>query len=113
MNAETRDTAKANLNGQPWQVHVMAAVCLLVGVLVGYLVRGSAAPASFASVSRQSQFSPTAPPQMPSLEDMKRMADQQPAPLLARLKTDPNDTDLLNQIDSIYRATHQFDTAAS
>jgi tetratricopeptide (TPR) repeat protein len=91
----------------------MAAICLLVGVLAGYLVRGSAPAASSAPVTQQSQFSPTAQPQMPSLEDMKRMADQRAAPLLAKLKTDPHNADLLNHIGNIYRVTHQFDMAAS
>ena len=44
---------------------------------------------------------------------MKRMADKQAEPLLAKLKTDPNNADLLNQIGTIYRMTHQFEVAAS
>jgi cytochrome c-type biogenesis protein CcmH/NrfG len=48
---------------------------------------------------------------MPSLDEMKQMADKQVAPLLAQLKTDPNNADLLNQIGTMYRATHQFKTA--
>jgi len=55
---------------------------------------------------------PTAHPQMPSLEDMKRMADKKAEPLLAKLKTDPNNSDLLNQIGTLYKATHQFKEAA-
>ena len=50
---------------------------------------------------------------MPSLEDMKRMADKQAEPLLAKLKTDPNNAELLNQIGNLYRMTHQFQDAAS
>jgi tetratricopeptide (TPR) repeat protein len=113
MNRESRDTAKANSDWQPWQVYVMAAICLLVGVLVGYLMRPSAPASSSAPLSRQSQFPLTPQPQMPSLEDMKRMADQQAAPLLAQLKTDPHNADVLNRVGSIYRVTHQFDLAAS
>jgi hypothetical protein len=51
------------------------------------------------------------PPQMPSLEDMKRMADKKAEPLLAKLKTDLNNPDLLNQIGTLYKATHQFEEA--
>jgi tetratricopeptide (TPR) repeat protein len=50
---------------------------------------------------------------MPTLEDMKRMADKQAEPLLAKLKTDPNNAELLNQIGNLYRMTHQFQDAAS
>src|ERR1017187_10235068 len=49
---------------------------------------------------------------MPSLEDMKRMADKKAEPLLAKLKSDPNNSDLLNQIGTLYKATHQFKEAA-
>lgn len=114
MNGETRGTAKTNLNWQPWQVYGMAAICLLVGVLVGYLVRGSEPGASSAAaVPQNPRPAPSTQQRMPSLEDMERMADQQAAPLLAKLKTDPKNADLLNQIGGIYRVTHQFKTAAS
>jgi tetratricopeptide (TPR) repeat protein len=92
----------------------MAAVCLVIGVLVGYLVRGSGgAPA--ATPVAQASPAPAADPhsKMPSLDDMKRMADKQAAPLLEKLKADPNNADLLNQVGTIYRATHQFDVAAT
>jgi cytochrome c-type biogenesis protein CcmH/NrfG len=49
---------------------------------------------------------------MPSLEEMKRMADRKAAPLLEKLKTDPNNTQLLMQVARIYNATHQFKEAA-
>jgi cytochrome c-type biogenesis protein CcmH/NrfG len=43
---------------------------------------------------------------------MKQMADKQAEPLLAKLKTDPNNSELLNQIGTLYKATHQFKEAA-
>lgn len=89
----------------------MAALCLLIGITFGYLVRGSA-PAS-ASIPQQHPSPGSAPQQMPSLEDMKRMADKQVEPLLEKLKTDPNNSDLMNQVGTVYRMTHQFKTAAS
>ena len=97
---------------RPWQAYVMAVICLLVGVLVGYLARGSVSSASAPTLQQHSQ-PPAASQQMPSLEDMKRMADKQAEPLLNRLQSDPNNADLLNQIGNIYRAAHQFQTAAS
>jgi len=105
----------ANQKWQSWQVYVMAAVCLLVGVLVGYLVRGSSPVASTpAPAARSSPGAPAAAQQkVPTLDDMKRMADKQAEPLLAKLKTDPNNADLLNQVGNIYRMTHQFRAAAT
>jgi len=48
---------------------------------------------------------------MPTLEDMKRMADKKAEPLLEKLKADPRNSDLLNQIGTLYKATHQFKEA--
>lgn len=49
---------------------------------------------------------------MPTLEQMKHMADKKAEPLLAKLKTDPNNAALLIQIAQVYRSTHQFKEAA-
>jgi cytochrome c-type biogenesis protein CcmH/NrfG len=49
---------------------------------------------------------------MPSLEEMKQMADKKAAPLLEKLKGDPNNSDLLIQVGNIYKSTHQFKEAA-
>jgi cytochrome c-type biogenesis protein CcmH/NrfG len=52
------------------------------------------------------------PSQMPTLDQMKQMADKKAAPLLEKLKSDPNNTDLLIQTANIYLSTHQFKEAA-
>ena len=93
----------------------MAGICLAVGLVLGYLFRGSAShsnPASSATEVPAAASAPAAHPQMPSLDDMKRLADKKAEPLLAKLKTDPNNSDLLNQIGTLYKATHQFKEAA-
>ena len=79
-------SADQNSTWQAWQVYVMAAICLLVGVLVGYLVRGSAPAAAvpMATAQPSPEGAATTQKQMPSLDDMKRMADKQAEPLLAK-----------------------------
>jgi len=115
---DTAASANRNVSWESWQVYVMAAICLVIGVLVGYLVRGSKG-AAMLTESQPAASAPSAAPaqqkqkQMPSLDDMKRMADKQAAPLLEKLKNDPNNADLLNQVGTIYRMTHQFDVAAT
>lgn len=109
---QTTESQNSNATWLPWQVYVMAVVCLLIGVLFGYLVRGSA-PAASAPQPQQAASTPAAPQKMPSLDDMKRMADKQAEPLLAKLQSDPNNADLLNQVGNLYRMTHQFQTAAA
>jgi cytochrome c-type biogenesis protein CcmH/NrfG len=95
------------------QVYAMAVVCLLVGLALGYLFRGSASRAAQPSQAPvASSASVGTPAQMPTLEDMKHMADKQAEPLLTKLKTDPDNAILLNQIGTLYKATHQFKEAA-
>ena len=95
------------------QVYTMAAVCLVVGLAIGYLFRGSQ-PQAAASPSPSAAVKSGAPggmQQMPSLEQMKHMADTKAQPLFEKLKTDPNNSDLLFQVGNIYKATHQFKEA--
>jgi cytochrome c-type biogenesis protein CcmH/NrfG len=116
MGDEAKQDDKTTSSWTATQTYVMAAVCLLVGVLVGYLVRGSANPAPQATTAAEVQ-PPNAPPpgmgqqRMPSLEDMKRMADKQADPLLATLKTDPKNVEALNKTALTYKAAHQFKDA--
>ena len=48
---------------------------------------------------------------MPTLDDMKRMADKQAQPLLTTLKADPKNAALLNKTALTYKAAHQFKEA--
>ena len=100
------------------QTYVMATVCLLIGVLVGYLMRGSAKPATQAATetAAMQQAAGGPPPgmgqqRMPSLDDMKRMADKQAEPVLTSLKSDPRNVQLLNKAALTYKAAHQFKDA--
>ena len=47
------------------------------------------------------------------MEQMKQMGDKTAEPLLAKLKSDPNNADLLVQIGNIYKSMHQFKDAAT
>jgi cytochrome c-type biogenesis protein CcmH/NrfG len=100
------------------QVWAMATLFLAVGLAMGYLI-----PGSQPSVSAARSVAATAPAvpgahamgnaHMPSLEEMKQMADQKAAPLLGKLKSDPNNVGLLLQVGAIYHVTHQFSDAAT
>jgi cytochrome c-type biogenesis protein CcmH/NrfG len=107
------------LPGSVWkakQVYTMAAVCLLIGLAIGYLFHGSQSPAPSTQPVAGTQPSPAANAMgghMPSLEEMKQMADKKAAPLLEKLQGDPNNGDLLFQVGNIYMATHQFKQAVA
>jgi cytochrome c-type biogenesis protein CcmH/NrfG len=94
----------------PGQVSLLAAVCLVLGLVGGYFLpagkaANSAHPPSVASA-------PNAPHPMPTMEQMKALADAKAAPLLEKLKTTPNDAGLLAQVGAIYNSMHQFKEAA-
>jgi len=108
------DTKNSTANG--WtgtQAYVLAVICLVVGVAIGYLVRGSASTdASSAPTTAQAGTAPAgmgsmAAPgmgamQQPTPEQMKQMADKQAEPMLAELKSRPNDAELLYRIGNLY-----------
>ena len=96
------------------QTYTMAGICLILGVVMGYLVHARAeasADVPTASVAP----APTAPSGMkggmPTAQDMKRMADKQAAPMLAELQKKPKDAALLAQIGRAYMAAQQYQTA--
>jgi cytochrome c-type biogenesis protein CcmH/NrfG len=106
----------------PTPLLVMCAACLALGFVAGYLLRGSApihvAPTALEPVpSSQAVGEPadqlqTEQQKMPTLDDLKRMADKKAEPLLARLNSDPKNPQLENQVGLIYENAHQFKEAA-
>lgn len=143
MAAEVSNQSTGGSSWSSTQVYIMAAVCLLLGVAIGYLFRGSQSPTtpapsamatqsaapSDAGTSAQAPMQtaanippsaavasvPSSPPatrQMPSLDDMKKMAEAKAQPLLTKLKKDPRNATVLIQVGNIYESTHQFKDAA-
>jgi cytochrome c-type biogenesis protein CcmH/NrfG len=116
MENEPTSQTTAGSAWQAKQVYAMAVISLVVGLAIGYLFRGSQSPAAPAQSAANTQPATSAGHtggQMPSLEQMKQMADNKAAPLLEKLKGDPNNIDLLNQVGTIYKSTHQFKEAAA
>ena len=114
---ESKEVRGSSPAWKPLQTYTLATICLVIGLAIGYLVRGSAAPSTVVAPQETAQAAqpgqPAQAPQqaMPSLDQMKQMADKQAAPLLEKLKANPKDADVLNQLGTLYRATHQFKTA--
>ena len=97
------------------QAYTLAVICLLLGIAGGWLVRGSQARGPEAGVSNTAVAAPgpgsSATEPQPSAEQMKKMADTQAAPLLEKLKADPNNPELLANLGNIYYDTRQYPTA--
>jgi cytochrome c-type biogenesis protein CcmH/NrfG len=92
------------------QAYSMAAICLILGVVVGYLVHAPAVASS--NTPATAIASPaSAPASMPTAQDLKRMADKQVAPLIAELQKHPKDADLLTRIGTAYLAAQQYQSA--
>ena len=92
-------------------VYAMAIICLIAGLGIGYLMRSSELAVPHAQ--RVAVSSPHgAMPAGHSLEQLKQMSDQKAAPLLEKLKSNPNDTSLLTQVAALYHTTHRFKEAA-
>jgi len=108
--AMTDVTKKASVD--QWtsrQAYALAVFCLVIGIAGGWLIRGSQSSGVVASAasgipSSQGEGQPTP-------EQMKHMAEKQLEPLLAQLKSDPNNAELLANVANVYYDTHQFATA--
>jgi cytochrome c-type biogenesis protein CcmH/NrfG len=124
MEHQASFSATTKLGWKPKQLVAMSTVCLAVGFLAGYLLRGSApATATIPTTSVAAATSPHGeysgpmpstqkmPKDAPSLNDLKRMADKKAEPLLTKLTADPKNADLWNQVGMIYKGAHQFKEA--
>jgi len=98
------------------QAYVLSVICLLVGVAVGYLVRGSAPSSNnTATQARTGATESLSPPmtgaQQPAPEQLRQMADTQAQLLLKQLESDPKNSALLYQIGNLYYDAQQYPEA--
>ncbi len=105
------------------QAYALAMICLAVGLVLGYLFRGSASPAPAPSVPEQQTASAppagmnspgpaTLPGSTPGQPAMSSQQVQQAAqPLLDTLKQNPNDLETLTKLGNLYYDAQQFDKA--
>jgi cytochrome c-type biogenesis protein CcmH/NrfG len=112
------DTNRATSTIEQWtsvQAYTLAVICLLVGIAGGWFIRGSASPAAgmteTASASAPVMGSANATQQTPSPAEMQKMADTQAAPLIEKLKADPNNVELLENAGNVYYDAQIFPTA--
>jgi cytochrome c-type biogenesis protein CcmH/NrfG len=109
LQSTTRSAARAAAwTGQ--QAYVLAAFCLLLGVVLGYLFRGSAS-----QTEMKASAATTAPPQevRPPQPDPNAQAAlaQATAPLLDAVKQDPDDYDSLVKLANLFYDGQQFPSA--
>lgn len=99
------------------QAYTLAVFCLLLGIPLGYLFRGSASPESTSvnsSATSSSQVQPAggvAQDAQLGTEEHKATVERAAAPLLERLKTDPVDLEAIIKLGNIYFDGQQFPAA--
>lgn len=97
------------------QAYVLSVICLLIGVSVGYLARGSASqhPTAVQAQSAAASAGMGNSAQTPSPEQMRQMAETEAAPLLAQLKSDPDNPELLYKVGNLYYDAQQYPEAVN
>src|SRR5690348_3045489 len=106
-NTIPSQSATKSASGGAWtgrQAYLLAAVCLLLGVALGYLFRGSASPAAAPAAKSEGSVDH---PQQPDPNAQAVLA-QAAVPLLEALNKDPNDYDSLVKLGNLYYDGQQF-----
>jgi tetratricopeptide (TPR) repeat protein len=95
---------------------ILMSVCLMAGVAGGWAVRGARLPAQ--PDNAKTPAAPTiavaiATPvtQAPSPDQLKSVADNQAAPMIAKLEADPKNLELLTTIGNLYYDAQQYPVA--
>lgn len=94
----------------PWtakQAYGLAVFCLLLGVALGYLFRGSASPASQVSASAPASTGMNAAAK-PTAEQQRALVDQAAGPLLDAVTKNPNDVASLANLGNVYYDGEQY-----
>jgi len=112
QSQSTTNSASASGVWTGTQAYVLAAFCLLLGVALGYLFRGSASPAAQASATSAAaeQGSGVHQQQQPDASAQAALA-QAAAPLLDAVNKDPRDYDSLVKLGDLFYDGKQFPNA--
>jgi cytochrome c-type biogenesis protein CcmH/NrfG len=92
------------------QAYILATFCLVLGIALGYLFRGSASQPVATTVPATAATTSQSQPQI-TAEQQKAMVDQAAAPFLATLKNTPEDFATLTKLGNLYYDGQQFSEA--
>ena len=102
------------------QAYLLAVFCLVLGVALGYLFRGSASPAGEAlaatssangNVPGDAAGAQAGPAQQKEMEQRKATLDTAIAPLLVTLQGNPNDFETILKVANLYYDGQQYPEA--
>ncbi len=109
-NGTTHNSPNGNV-----QMYVLAVICFVVGIAIGYFFRGSE-KASTPQAAAASQQAPAgmgggANPGQVTREQLKHMVEKQVEPLLAKLQSAPKDPSILSDIGNVYYDAQLYEEA--
>jgi cytochrome c-type biogenesis protein CcmH/NrfG len=116
----TTNSTGAGVSWTSTQAYVLAAFCLLLGVALGYLFRGSASPATTQAATatttqpasaQQGQAQQGQTQQDQLNPNLQAVLAQAAAPLLEAVTKDPKDFDSLVKLGNLYYDGKQFPSA--
>lgn len=90
------------------QAYLLAAFCLVLGVALGYLYRGSASPAPSAAAAASQDATSQ---KQAGAADAQAALMQAAAPYLEAVNKDPNDYDSLVKLGNLYYDAQQYPAA--
>jgi len=102
--AATQEAKQSETTWTNTQAYVLAVFCLLLGVALGYLFRGSESQRASTSVAQNTAtgVAQGGGQSQPSPAQQKAMVEQVAAPLVAALQSNPNDYDSIVKLGNIY-----------
>lgn len=96
------------------QALILVTLCLMVGITGGWFMRGAlgtAQPSSTQAAVKQLAPATISAPAQPTPARLKQMADEQAAPIIAKLNADPKNANLLADIGNLYYDAQQYPIA--
>ena len=115
MSDEKSPQLQSTTKSAAWtgmQAYVLAAFCLVLGVALGYLFRGSASPAAAqAAPSTTATTQQGTDPHQQQSADVQAALTQAAAPLLEAVNGNPNDYESLVKLGNVFYDGQQFPNA--
>ncbi len=111
---DTNNSARKQWTAQ--RALVLMAVCLMAGLAGGWALRGAHLPVQ-PDNAKNSATPPAAAigtpqaAQVPSPDQLKVLADNKATPMIAKLKADPKNLELLTSIGNLYYDAQQYPVA--
>ena len=93
------------------RVMILAAACLVIGLVAGWFIGGVGSSTASASASAAAPAPRASAPPASDPAKLKQEADAQAVPLLEALKSDPNNAAVLTKLGNLYYDAQQYPSA--